>query len=173
MNLSSVIARLAVALGAFACLAGPAWAAKRDRIYSYDAESENARTLARGGLTFVFRKGGLGGTRVLKVLSTQQRGTAELKPASEKELGPAGLNGVLGRKVSERDLYEILPGGQGGPLIKAACPYADRGWLAFGALKPRSNLVIHAIGRNLATGKISLCASMEFSWHGEWKLPTG
>lgn len=170
MSLSPTTSRCAAILCAALCLAGPA-AAAGNRIFSYDPVSDSARILAAGGLTFVFRKGGLGGVRVLKVLSTQRRGTAELKPAAEKELGPGGVNGVLGHKVPEHDLYEILPEDQGAPLIKAACPNADRGWLAFGVLKPERNLIIHAIGRNLATGKIYLCASMEFSWHGEWKLP--
>jgi hypothetical protein len=147
-----------------------AQAREPNRIYSYDAVSETAQTLAPGGLTFVFRKSPLGGTRVLKVLSTQEKGTAELKPASDRDLGPGGLNGAVGHRVREHDLYEILPGGQGGPLINAACPGAQRAWLAFGDLRRPGNLVIHAIGLK-AGGKARLCASMEFAWHGEWKLP--
>src|ERR1044072_128318 len=99
--------RCAAAIGVALCPPAAAQAASHDRIFSYDAESEAARTLAPGGLTFVFRKQRLGGARVLQVLSTQQRGTAELKPASDKDLGPGGLQAVIG-KAGERDLYEIM-----------------------------------------------------------------
>jgi hypothetical protein len=172
MSLFPKAARLLAGLMLSAGLATAAEARAPDRIFSYDPVSDSARTLAPGGLTFIFRKQMLGGTRVLQVLSTQQKGTAELKPADEKDLGPGGLAGVVGHKVDERNLYEIEHKGQGEPLIRAACTYADRAWLAFGELKPNRNLIIHAVGRNLATGKIFMCATMEFSWHGEWKLPS-
>lgn len=171
MSLSpTIIRRFALACAAL-CLAGPARAGDNERIYSYDAVSDTAQTLARGGLTFVLRKSMIGGSRVTKVLSTSDHGTAELKPASDKDLGPGGLAGVIGHKVREDDLYEIQRGGQGEPLIRAACPLSDRAWLAFGALKPNRNVVIHALGHSPISGKVRLCATMEFSWHGEWKLP--
>jgi hypothetical protein len=159
------------ALGLALCVAIPAPAAAKDRIFSYDAVNEPARILAPGGLTFIFRKSTLGGTRVLKVLSTQDKGAAELKPAPEKELGEGGINGLVGHKVDEHDLYEIDKEGQGAPLIRAACPGSDRAWLAIGSLRSDRELAIHAFGRNASSGKLHLCASMTFSWHGEWKLP--
>jgi hypothetical protein len=171
MSLSPTITRCAALACASLCLAGPARAGDNDRIYSYDAVSDTAQTLARGGLTFVLHKQRLGGARVTKVMSTQDHGTAELKPASDKDLGPGGLAGVIGHKVREDDLYEIQRGGQGEPLIRAACPLTDRAWLAFGALKPNRNLVIHALGHSPINNKVHLCTTMEFSWHGEWKLP--
>lgn len=170
MSLSSSKARLGGAAALLLCAAGPAMAGE-DRIFSYDPVNEAARTLASGGLTFVFRKSTFGGTRVLKILSTQEKGTAELKPASENELGPGGIDGLVGRKVDEHALYEIAHEGQGEPLIRAACPGSDRAWLAFGSLRSDRELVIHAIGRNAQSGKVHLCATLEFSWHGEWKLP--
>lgn len=163
---SLLLAAVLAALG----LAGPA-AAGEERVFSYDAVNDAARTLASGGLTFVFRKATFGGTRVLKVLSTQEKGTAELRPAAEKELGPGGVDGLVGAKVPEHDLYEIAPEGQGAPLIRAACPGSDRAWLAFGSLRSDRELVIHAIGRNAQSGKLHLCATLTFSWHGEWRLP--
>jgi hypothetical protein len=163
------LSRTACAALVLSITATAAQARDPDRIFSYDPVSESADTLAHGGLTFVFRKQLFGGTRVLKVLSTQEKGTALLKPAGEKELG-AGLAALVGHKVDERDLYEILPEDQGAPLIRAACPGSTRAWLAFGDLKIGRNLVIHAFGAP-ETGKAHLCASMEFAWHGEWKLP--
>jgi hypothetical protein len=170
MSLTSIKARLGAAAALLLCAAEPA-AAGEQRVFSYDAVNEAARTLAAGGLTFVFRKATLGGTRVLKVLSTQEKGTAELKPASEKELGPGGIDGLVGAKVPEHDLYEIAQEGQGAPLIRAACPGSDRAWLAFGSLRSDRELVIHAFGRNAQSGKLHLCATLTFSWHGEWRLP--
>jgi hypothetical protein len=150
--------------------AGPA-AAAEDRIFSYDAVNEAARTLAPGGLTFVFRKSTFGGTKVLKVLSTQDKGTAELKPADGTALGPGGVDGLVGHRVAEHDLYEIAHEGQGDPLIRATCPGSDRAWLAFGSLSQEKELIIHAFGRNARSQKVHLCATLAFSWHGEWKLP--
>src|SRR5690348_11063895 len=138
------LSRSAAALAVFLCAATSAAAASKDRIFSYDATNDAARTLAAGGLTFVFRKSTFGGTRVLKVLSTQEKGTAELKPAPEKDLGPGGIDGLVGHKVREHDLYEISHEGQGDPLIHATCPGSDRAWLAFGSLRPEGELVIHA-----------------------------
>lgn len=170
MSLSSIKARLCAAAALSTCLAGPAVAGEQ-RIFSYDAVNEAARILASGGLTFVFRKSTFGGTRVLKVLSTQDKGAAELKPAAEKELGPGGIDGLVGKKVSEHDLYEIDQDGQGAQLVRATCPGSDRAWLAIGSLSQSRELVIHAFGRNAGSGKMHLCASLEFSWHGEWRLP--
>jgi hypothetical protein len=170
MSLSSIKARLLAATALVLCAAGQA-AAAETRIFSYDPVNEPARVLAYGGLTFVFRKSAFGGTRVLKVISTRDQGSAELKQASEKDLGPGGIDGVLGRKVPEHDLYEIDHKGQGDPLIRAACPGSDHGWLAFGPLRANSDLVVHAFGRTGPTGKAHLCASLQFTWHGEWKLP--
>jgi hypothetical protein len=171
MSLSPTKARACVAAVLLLCAARPAAAAENDRIFSYDPANEAAETLASGGLTFVFRKSTFGGTRVLKVLSTQEKGTAELKPAAEKELGPGGINGLVGRKVPEHDLYEIDQEGQGAPLIHAACPGSDRAWLAFGSLRSDRELIIHAFGRAARSGKLHLCATLAFTWHGEWRLP--
>lgn len=170
MSLSSIKARLTAAAALALCVAGPA-AAAETRIFSYDPVNEPARVLAYGGLTFVFRKSAFGGTRLLKVISTRDQGSAELKAAAEKDLGPDGIDGVLGRKVPEHDLYEIDHKGQGDPLIRAACPGSDQAWLAFGPLRANSELIIHAFGRSGSSGKAHLCASLEFVWHGEWKLP--
>lgn len=171
MSWNPTPARIVAALAMALCAAAPAQAAGKDRIFSYDAVNEAARILAPGGLTFVFSKSTLGGTRVKEVLSTQEKGSATLTSAAEKELGPGGIDALVGRKVDEHDLYEIAKEGQGSPLIRAACPGSDRAWLAFGSLRSDRELVIHAFGRNASSGKLHLCASLEFSWHGEWKLP--
>jgi hypothetical protein len=171
MSWISTLVRLCAALGVALCAAVPAQAAGKDRIFSYDAVNQAAQILAPGGLTFVFRKSTIGGTRVRQVLSTQEKGAASLTPAPEKELGPGGIEGLVGHKVDEHDLYEVAKEGQGAPLIRATCPGSDRAWLAFGSLRSDRELIIHAFGRNAASGKLHLCASLEFSWHGEWKLP--
>lgn len=164
-------ARGCAALGVILCVAIAAPAQAKTRTVSYDSVNLPARVLAPGGLSFIFRKSTFGGMRMLKVLSTREKGAATLKPASEKELGEGGIEGILGHKADERALYEIDPGAEGEPLIRAACPDSERAWLAFGSLDSDKPLIIHAFGRYGGSQKAHLCATMEFSWHGEWKLP--
>lgn len=163
--------RSLAALGLALCVAAPGAAAAKTRTVSYDSVNLPARVLAPGGLSFIFSKSTFGGVRMLKVLSTREKGAATLKPASEKELGDGGIDGILGHKADERALYEIDPGAEGEPLIRAACPDSERAWLAFGSLDSDKPLIIHAFGRYAGSRKAHLCATMEFSWHGEWKLP--
>jgi len=155
-------------------LAAPGAAQAGQRIFSYDPITPVTKTLAEGGFTFVFDDGMLRGQRVKTLLSSHAPAEAKLKPASEKELG-AGLDALAGKRVESRDLYEILPEGEGAPLIRAACPGSDRAWLAFGELRRIDDLRVEAFGRYAAggpdAGKVHHCATLDFSWKGEWKLP--
>ena len=75
-------------------------------------------------------------------------GAADVKPASEGELGPGGLTGLIGN-APERALYEIEPKGDGRALIRALCPGADRVFLAFGPITAEQPLRIHALGHDI------------------------
>ena len=151
-------------------LAGPAEAADR-RIYTYDAQSVQARQLTGAGLTFTFRKGFLT-TRVEQVRANgvpvgvvvQPEGDGKVIHDLDAQLGPdAGRGGV----------YRIDPKAmQGSVMIRAFCPGSTRAWLVIGALEHARDLRVHALGDDPATGKPHLCATMDFSWHGEWKLPS-
>jgi hypothetical protein len=157
----------ALALG-IALAAGPA--AAKERLFSYDPITPVTRTLAEGGFSFVFEDGMFSGQKVKRLLSSQAAAEATLRPASERVLG-ASLQSLAGARVDEHDLYEILPDKEGTPLIRATCPGSDKAWLAFGELKRLEDLRVQAFGRYADGGKVHHCATLDFSWRGEWKLP--
>lgn len=153
-----------------ACLCAAASVQAKERLFSYDPITPVTKTLAEGGFSFVFDDRTFGGQRVKRLLSTQAKAEAELRPASESELG-ASIDSLVGARVAERDLYEILPANEGAPLIRAACPGSDKAWLAFGKLDRIEDLRVQAFGRYADGGKVHHCATLDFSWRGEWKLP--
>jgi hypothetical protein len=161
---TSITIAAAVALAA----AGPAFAAKK--VYSYDSASPLTQKMTENGLTFVFDKG-LMSQKVLKLIETHDVGQADLRPASEHDLGPGGLTALIGREAHERDLYEITPKGDGIALRRALCRGSDRAWLAFGKLKVGEDLRVQALGHDPATGATRLCMTLDYSFHGEWTLP--
>jgi hypothetical protein len=149
--------------------ATPAAGATR-RIFSYDPANEATRTSA-GALTFEFNQK-LMSTRLLRIRATEGPATAELKPAPPEVLGRGGLSPLIGPTAIERDLYEIEPAEDGAAMISAFCPGARRAWLAFGRLKASQNLTIHVLGAD-APGRARLCRTLQFAFHGEWRLPPG
>jgi hypothetical protein len=161
------IAAACVLLAAIGC-ASAAQASKK--VYSYDSADPTTEAMTEAGLTFVFDKS-LMGERVLSIMETHDIGQADVRPASEGELGPGGLDGAVGHRSHERELYEILPAGQGKALVKALCPGASRAWLAFSPLRPDELLHIDAIARDPATGRSHLCIALEYQFHGEWTPP--
>jgi len=158
---------LAAAVLALAA-AGQAVAAKK--VYSYDSASPLTQKMTENGVTFVFDKG-LMTQKVLKLIETHDVGQADLKPASEHDLGPGGLTALIGREAHERDLYEITPKGDGIALRRALCRGSDRAWLAFGKLKVGEDLRVQALGHDPVTGATHLCMTLDYSFHGEWALP--
>ncbi|HEX8232348.1 MAG TPA: hypothetical protein VF559_03245 [Caulobacteraceae bacterium] len=156
-----------LALAAIALPAQPAQAARR--IYSYDPANAAARVLAEDGFTFVFDDAPLRGQKVRTVLSNHANAEAPLQPASEDALG-ATLEALAGKPVRERELYEIVKKENGDALARAACPGAERAWLAFGPLKRARDLAIQVFGRDPG-GKPRFCATLQFTWRGEWRLP--
>ena len=164
-------ARTAAALTAAvvaSAAAGQAAAAKH--IYSYDSATPVTRKMTENGLTFVFDKF-LMTQKVLKLIETHDVGQADLRPASEHDLGPGGLTPLIGRDAQERDLYEITPKGDGVALRRALCRGSDRAWLAFGKLRLGQDLRIQALGHDPITGATRLCMTLDYTFHGEWKLP--
>jgi hypothetical protein len=155
------------ALMAVAVLAGPAWAVKR--IYSYDSANRLTEQMTETGLTFVFDRT-LMSTRVKEIIETNDVGHADVRPVGQSVLGPGGLAALIGSGARERDLYEILPDGDGRALISALCPGADRAWLAFGPLRVDQPLRVHALGHDPATGQSRKCITLDYSYHGQWAL---
>jgi len=156
-----------IVCGIALALAGPAAAAKR--IYSYDSANPLTERMTEAGLTFVFDRSFMT-TRVLQILETHDVGSAQVKPASEGELGHGGLSALIGPNAHERSLYEIEPKGDGKALIRALCPGADRVFLAFGPITAEEPLRIHALGHYAKTGSSRLCVTLDYAFHGEWAI---
>jgi hypothetical protein len=161
------IALFAAAIALMA-LAGPV--AAGTHVYSYDSATPVTRKMTENGLTFIFNKS-LISQRVIRLVETHDVGQADLKPASEHELGPGGLTALIGPNAHERDLYEIVQKGDGVALVRALCRGSDRAWLAFGRLRMGEDLRVQAMGHDPATGKTRLCMTLDYSFHGEWALP--
>jgi hypothetical protein len=147
--------------------AGPAMASKR--IYSYDSANPLTEQMTEAGLTFIFDRSFMT-TRVLRILETNDIGSADVKPASEGELGPGGLDAVIGPHAQERALYEIVPKGDGAALARALCPGSDKVFLAFGPITAEQPLRIRALGHDAKTGGSRLCITLDYSFHGEWAV---
>ena len=111
----------------------PGAASAHRLIYSYDSTTAITRRMTENGLTFIFDKT-FATTHVSKIIETQDVGEADLKSASERDLGRSQSD-LLGEAGRSHDLYEITNGDNGPALIKALCPGADRGFLAIGPLK--------------------------------------
>ena len=149
-------------------LAGPAAAAQV--MYSYDSATPITEKMTENGVTFMLDKG-LMHVKVLRMVETLDIGAADLRPASESELGRGGLAAIVGPDLHEHDLYLITPKDDGRALVGALCRGADKGWLAFGVIKPGRDLRVRALGHDPVTGKTRLCVTLDYAFHGEWSLP--
>ena len=145
-------------------------AAAAIRYFSYDPANELTRKAA-GPLTFEFKQR-LVFTTLLALRSTEQQATAELKPADEHMLGGGGLSRLIGKNAQERDLYAVEDADQGAELTRALCPGSTRAWMAFGRLAPGKPLRVQVIGNAPGGGRARLCETLDFTYHGEWALPS-
>jgi hypothetical protein len=161
--------RGATFLALWLAFTGSANAANR-RIFSYDP-ADTATREAAGQLTFEFNQK-LFSTTVLRVRSTEESATADLKPAPQEAVGRGGVSRFVGPQAGERDLYQILPADDGPAMISAFCPGARRAWMAFGRLRANQDLRVYVIG-DYPGGGAKLCRSLRFTYHGEWRLPPG
>jgi hypothetical protein len=160
--------RAAAILAAWLVFAGSAHAANR-RIFSYDPADAATREAA-GQLTFEFNQKLLS-TTVLRVRSTEESATADLKPAPPEAVGRGGVSRFVGVQARDRDLYQILAADDGPAMISAFCPGARRAWMAFGRLRANQDLRVYVLGDY--PGGAKLCQSLKFTYHGEWRLPPG
>ncbi len=140
-------------------------------VYSYDPASAAAKALTDTGLSFEFEKGLVGGPRVRKIIQTGEFGSADLKPASEAELGRGGVSAALGHERPVGAIYEILPRDEGKSFIHAVCPGSDRAWLLIGRLDRFRDLTVQAVGRKAADPAAHACASLQFSFRSDLRLP--
>jgi len=138
-------------------------------IYSYDSATPLTQKMTENGLTFVFDKH-IMSTRVVKLVETQDVGEADVRPASEHDLGGSKAKLMGSNQADNHDLYEIVQTGDGAALVRALCPGAVRGFLAIGPLKPDRDLKVYAFGRD-AAGAARFCMTLDYSFHGAWALP--
>ena len=68
-------------------------------------------------------------------------------------------------------LYEFAPEQDGVALISAFCPGARRAWLAFGRVRRNADLRVQVLSDQANAGAVRLCRTLNFSFHGEWRLP--
>lgn len=150
-------------------VAAPAWAAQK-RMVSYDSASPTARKLTGAGLTFVFTKSMLR-TRILAVRATAVPVGVVPRLSGDGTVNRK-LDTLMGADAGRGTLYAIDPkAAEGRVMIQAFCPGSTRGWLAIGAIAHMRDLRVHAFGDDPATGEPRLCAVMDFSFRGEWRMP--
>ena len=138
-------------------------------MFSYDPANDDTRHAA-GALTFEFKQR-LVFTTVLKILSTQGKASAAVKPVDDSVFGRGGLSLLIGPNAVERDLYAVEPGDEGDALVAALCPGSKHGWMAFGRIRANRDLRVHVLGDGPDGGRPRLCRTLDFSFHGEWVLP--
>lgn len=167
--MSRLLRTATVAALILSALAAPAWAAQK-RMVTYDSASPTAKRLTGAGLTFVFTKSMLR-TRILAVRATAVP-VGVLPRLSTDGAVNRKLDVLMGDDAGKGTLYEIDPkAAEGKVMIQAFCPGSKAGWLSVGTIAHMRDLRVHAFGDDPATGEPRLCAVMDFSFRGEWRMP--
>lgn len=143
--------------------AGPA-AAGDTRYLAYDAADRVTQSLTRG-VTLEVERSLFGSISVRRLISTTQRGSAEMRRG-----GPDRVGQALPEGVTAPNIYGIAPQGDGRGLSRALCPGAEETWLAIGRVRLARPLEIHAVGR-WPDGTLRHCVRLAYNWRGEWSTP--
>src|SRR6476660_3794271 len=98
--------RFLIALLALSAIAGPA-AAGETRYLAYDASNRVTQALTRG-VTLEADRGLFGGISVRRLISTSNRGSADIRRG-----GPDAVRGALPTGSRETSVYSISPEGDG------------------------------------------------------------
>lgn len=152
---------LTIALGLIA-VAGPA--AAETRYLAYDAADRVTQALTRG-VTLEADRGLFGAISVRRIISTSQRGAADIRRG-----GPDAVRRALPAGSTERAVYHIMPEGDGRGLSRALCPGSDEVWLVAGRVRMARPLTLHAVGR-WSDGAYRHCVELSYNWRGEWAMP--
>ena len=156
--------RLLIALLAVLFAAGPA--AAETRYLAYDASNRITQALTRG-VTLEVDRGLFGAISVRRIISTSQRGSADIRRG-----GPDAVRRVLPAGARETAVYAIAPEGDGRGLSRALCPSSDEVWLVSGRVRLGRPLTLHAVGR-WSDGTFRHCVELSYDWRGEWAMPPG
>ena len=154
--------RLLIPLLAFVSVAGPAMA--ETRYLAFDASNRVTQALTRG-VTLEADRGLFGAISVRRIISTSNRGSAEIRRG-----GPDAVRRALPDGSRETSVYTISPEGGGRGLSRALCPSADESWLVMGRVRLGRPLTLHAVGR-WTDGTYRHCVELSYDWRGEWAMP--
>lgn len=143
-------------------VAGPA--AAETRYLAYDAADRVTQALTRG-VTLEADRSLFGGISVRRIISTSQRGSADIRRG-----GPDAVRRVLPAGAGETSVYAIAPEGDGRGLSRALCPGSDEAWLVLGQVRLGRPLTLHAVGR-WSDGAYRHCVQLSYDWRGEWSMP--
>lgn len=154
--------RILTAALALSFAAGPA--AAEIRYLAYDASDRITQALTRG-VTLEADRGLFGAISVRKIISTSNRGTAEVRRG-----GPDAVRRALPEGAAETAVYTISPEGDGRGLTRALCPGADEAWLVSGRVRLGRPLTLQAVGR-WPDGAYRHCVTLSYTWRGEWASP--
>ncbi|HYF23310.1 MAG TPA: hypothetical protein VD929_07925 [Caulobacteraceae bacterium] len=141
------------------------------RWYSYDPATPQTKKLT-GGLTFELDPGMLKmKNKVQRLFSTKGEAVAELKPADGGPISGAALRATIG-DAGERTLYAVSPEKHGGALARALCKGQSQAWMAFSPVRRNERLTVHVLALDPEAGNQPfLCATLDYKFRGEWKLP--
>ncbi len=154
--------RFLTALFALVSVAGPA--AAETRYLAFDASDRVTQALTRG-VTLEADRGLFGAISVRRIISTSQRGAADIRRG-----GPDAVRRVLPAGSTENAVYHVAPEGDGRGLSRALCPGSDDAWLVLGRVRLGRPLSLHAVGR-WPDGAYRHCVQLSYSWRGEWLMP--
>lgn len=154
--------RILIPLLAFVSIAGPAMA--ETRYLAFDASNRVTQALTRG-VTLEADRGLFGAISVRRIISTSNRGSADIRRG-----GPDAVRGALPDGARETSVYTITPEGGGRGLSRALCPSAEEAWLVLGRVRLGRPLTLHAVGR-WPDGGYRHCVELSYDWRGEWAIP--
>ena len=154
--------RLLITALALIAVAGPA--AAETRYLAYDAADRITQALTRG-VTLEADRGLFGAISVRRIISTSQRGSADIRRG-----GPDAVRRALPAGTAESAVYHITPEGDGRGLSRALCPGSEEVWLVAGRVRMARPLTLHAVGR-WSDGAYRHCVQLSYSWRGEWAMP--
>lgn len=151
-----------IAAIAFAAVAGPA--AAETRYLAYNASDRVTQALTRG-ITLEADRGLFGAISVRRIISTANRGSAEIRRG-----GPDAVRRALPAGALETSVYAIDAEGGGRGLGRALCPGSEEAWLVLGRVRLARPLTAHAVGR-WPDGTFRHCVRLSYDWRGEWAMP--
>ena len=151
-----------IPLLAFVSVAGPAMA--ETRYLAFDASNRVTQALTRG-VTLEADRGLFGAISVRRIISTSNRGAADIRRG-----GPDAVRRALPEGSSENSVYTITPEGGGRGLSRALCPSAEEAFLVLGRVRLGRPLTLHAVGR-WSDGGYRHCVELSYDWRGEWAMP--